>query len=282
MIGSRVRCSGTACCSRPVSKVTGPIQQQVAARIYLGTAGWAIPRASAERFEQSGTHLERYARTFCATEINSSFYRSHAPSTYAKWASSTPGGFRFAVKVPKSITHDSRLRRARPVLERFLDELAGLGNRCGPLLVQLPPSLAFDARLANTFFALVRSCHEGDVVCEPRHPSWFDERANRLLKGHAISRVAADPPPAAGADTPGGWRGIAYFRLHGSPRRYWSRYPSDYLARLADTIRGLSESTTVWCIFDNTASGAAIENAWELQALLTDHVRTPSSQSPAA
>src|SRR5215213_7944249 len=113
----------------------------------IATAGWCIPRPSAHRFAGPGTHLERYARIFGGAEINSSFHRPHAASTYARWAASTPPDFRFAVKLPRVITHDQKLRRVRLPLERFLAEIAGLGPKCGPLLVQLPPSLAFDRRV---------------------------------------------------------------------------------------------------------------------------------------
>src|SRR5688500_7656937 len=98
-------------------------------RILVGTAGWSIPRASAHHFEGEGTHLQRYARVLPCAEINSSFHRPHSARTYAKWAASTPPAFRFAVKLPRTITHDQKLRRARGPLERFLEESAGLGRR---------------------------------------------------------------------------------------------------------------------------------------------------------
>ena len=246
------------------------IDPQGASRIYIGTAGWSIPRASAYRFGGGGTHLERYARAFNGTEINSSFYRGHAYSTYARWAESSPTGFRFAVKVPKTITHDQKLRRGRVPLSRFLEQVAGLGPRCGPLLVQLPPSLAFEARVARTFLDLVRAQYAGAVVCEPRHPTWFDERVDALLARYAIARAAADPSPAPGGELPGGCDGIAYFRLHGSPRKYWSRYDAPYVMSLAEELKRRSKAAEVWCTFDNTASGAAIENAWELSQRVSE------------
>jgi uncharacterized protein YecE (DUF72 family) len=235
------------------------------AKTYVGTAGWSIPRASADRFPGDGTHLQRYARLLRGAEINSSFHRPHAAATYAKWAASTPPGFQFAVKLPRRITHDQKLRRCRLVLERFLGETAGLGAKRGPLLVQLPPSLGFDVRVAGRFFELLRSAHHGSVVCEPRHETWFSARAGALLERFEVGRVAADPPPAVGADVPGGWPGIVYYRLHGSPRKYWSRYDEPFIDRLAAALRAASSGVPAWCIFDNTASGAALENAWELQ-----------------
>jgi uncharacterized protein YecE (DUF72 family) len=240
--------------------------------LYIGTAGWSIPRASAHRADGHGTHLERYARAFRCAEINSSFHRAHAAATYARWRDSTPAGFRFAVKVPRAITHDLKLRRARLPFLAFLDQTTGLAEKRGPLLVQLPPSLPFDRRVASTFFDVARAAYDGPLVCEPRHPtwfSWFSSTAAMLLERYRVARVAADPSPASQADIPGGWRRLVYFRLHGSPRRYWSRYNADYLATLALAIRDVRAAADVWCVFDNTANGAALENAWELQTLLT-------------
>jgi uncharacterized protein YecE (DUF72 family) len=239
-------------------------ERRAAGRIVVGTAGWCIPRASAHRFDAEGTHLQRYARVLHGAEINSSFHRPHAAATYARWAASTPAGFQFAVKLPRTITHDQKLRRARLPLERFLDESAGLGRKRGPLLVQLPPSLAFDKRIAGRFFSLLRERYAGPVVCEPRHETWFSSAAEELLIRHTVARVA-DPPPAAGAERPGGWKGLVYVRLHGSPRKYWSRYSPEYIEALAGMMRTAAPSADAWCIFDNTASGAALANAWELQ-----------------
>ena len=251
------------------------------ARFYVGTAGWCIPRASAHHFDGEGTHLQRYARLLRCAEINSSFHRPHAAATYAKWAASTPAGFRFSVKLPRTITHDQQLKRARLPLERFLEESAGLGRKRGPLLVQLPPSLAYDSRVAARFFDLVRERYEGALVCEPRHETWFSAGADALLVRYRVGRVAADPAPAAGADAPGGWNGIVYFRLHGSPRKYWSRYPPQYVETVASALRAAPASAERWCVFDNTASGAALENALELHALDDeDFGKRPTGRAP--
>jgi len=245
----------------------------IVSAIYIGTAGWSIPRASAHRSDGGGTHLERYARAFRCAEINSSFHRPHAAATYAKWRDATPAEFRFGVKVPRFITHDLKLRRARRPFAAFLEQTDGLGAKRGPLLVQLPPSLSFDGRVASTFFDVARTAYDGPLVCEPRHPTWFAPKATMLLERFRIARVAADPPPAWQAHLPGGWRGLVYFRLHGSPRKYWSTYDADYLATLAVAIRDTPPAADVWCVFDNTASGAALENAWELQTLLAESSR---------
>ena len=245
----------------------------------IGTAGWSIPRAAAPAFPDEGTHLERYAKVLPVAEINSSFHRPHAENTYRKWAGATPRTFRFAVKIPRTITHEGQLRRARAPLERFLGESAGLGSRRGPLLVQLPPSFAFDRRVVCRFFELLRDRFDGDVVCEPRHVTWFEPAIDALLRDWRVARVAADPACAAGAERPGGWMGLAYYRLHGSPRLYWSRYTPDFMEQLALTMVS-DPALPTWCIFDNTASGAAIENALELSARL--RASSAGWQRPAA
>ena len=236
--------------------------------LFIGTAGWSIPRDFAARCGGPGTHLERYARLFSGAEINSSFYRPHAAATYAKWAACTSAGFQFAVKVPREITHELALRRARPVLERFLDESAGLAATRGPLLVQLPGSHVFDARVVGRFFELLRSRYGGAVACEPRHASWLAASADALLVRYQVARVAADPARAPGFERPGGWPGFVYYRLHGSPRMYWSRYDAAFIEAIATSLCAVPASVDAWCIFDNTASGAAIENAQELRLRL--------------
>lgn len=233
--------------------------------LFIGTAGWSIPRAIAPQCAGPGTHLERYGRLFRAAEINSSFYRPHTAATYAKWASCTPAGFRFAMKVPRVITHELALRRARAPLDRFLAESAGLQEKRGPLLVQLPGSHVFEARVTGRFFELLRSRYDGAVVCEPRHASWLAAAADALLARYQVARVAADPARSPGLDRPGGWPGLVYYRLHGSPRMYWSRYDGAFLDAVAASLRSIPPPGDAWCIFDNTAGGAAMENARELQ-----------------
>jgi uncharacterized protein YecE (DUF72 family) len=244
--------------------------------IFVGTAGWSLPRAVAGEFTAEGTHLERYSRVFRAAEINSSFYKPHSRATYARWAALTPRGFRFAVKLPRRITHEDRLRRARPALLAFLAEVSGLGSRLGPLLIQLPGSLPFEPRLARSFFGTLRSVHAGAVVLEPRHPDWFSPRAEALLVEHRIGRVAADPARVPAAGRPGGWPGIVYFRLHGSPRMYWSVYEESQVAAWVSALRTVPRRTPAWCVFDNTASGGGAVNALQMvrQLAVADLRRT--------
>lgn len=233
---------------------------------FIGTAGWGIPRAQQTALAGEGTHLQRYAGLLNAVEINSSFYRPHRPATYLKWAQSVPDGFRFSVKVPKQISHERRLVDCDELLERFLLECSQLGEKLGCLLLQMPPSLAYDPTSAAAFVEALRARHEGPVVIEPRHRSWL--AADSLLQQSRIARVAADPAPFAEAAEPGGWSGFRYHRLHGSPRIYFSAYGEDWLGSLAERLAGEAKGIETWCIFDNTASGAATADALVLRRLL--------------
>ena len=241
--------------------------------LHIGCAGWALPAAARDAFPQEGSHLARYAAVFTAAEINSSFYRPHRPATYARWAASVPDEFRFSVKVPKSITHAARLERAQSLLDAFLPGPFELGEHLGSLLVQLPPSLVFDAPTVRIFCRALRSRVDTAVVFEPRHVSWFTAAADDLLGQFRIGRAGADPPPAPGAGLPGAWPETAYFRLHGSPRMYYSSYPAEYLDTLARRLAAFrADGAAVWCIFDNTAHGAATADALALRSLLPDAV----------
>jgi uncharacterized protein YecE (DUF72 family) len=117
--------------------------------VRVGCASWSIPREHARRFPEQGSHLVRYAQRLLAVEINLSFHRPHRPSTYARWEAETPEDFAFSLKVPKEVTHKLRLVDADELLDRLLEETPALGAKRGPLLVQLPPSLAFDAGTAR-------------------------------------------------------------------------------------------------------------------------------------
>lgn len=107
-----------------------------------------------------------------------------------------PDGFRFAVKMPREITHFRRLIDAEEPLSRFLSEVDALGQK--------------------------RDGFAGGVVCEPHHPSWFRPEADGLLADFQIAHVAVAPTPMPEAGQPGGWSGLLYYRLHGSPQIYSS------------------------------------------------------------
>ena len=237
-------------------------------RVFIGCAGWSLSSAVAAAFPAEGTHLQRYAAVLPAVEINSSFYRPHRPATYARWRDSVPQDFRFSVKLPRAISHERRLRDSEPLLDDFLAQVGNLGEKLGCLLLQLPPSLRFEAEPAAAFLAALRARTNTAVACEPRHASWFSEQAADLMRRHAIAFVRADPPPVRDM-LPPSLPGIAYLRLHGAPDIYRSAYGPAFLDALARRILALAAAPDpVWCVFDNTADGHALPNALNLLRLL--------------
>lgn len=227
---------------------------------YVGAAGWSIPSRYQDDLPGSGSHLERYAQRLNAVEINSSFHRHHRVQTYARWAASVPAHFRFSVKVPRALTHEGELTANPEVLDPFIEEIQGLDAKLALLLVQLPPKLEFDIASTRRFFNAIHRRIDVRLVCEPRHPSWGSQRADKLLADLEVPRVAADPPLWAGANEPGGCEKLAYFRWHGQPRKYYSDYGKECLATLERQMTQSPASQT-WAIFDNTAHGFALSNA---------------------
>lgn len=241
----------------------------MAAPCCLGTAGWSLPRDLQDEFPGEGSHLQRYARRFTACEVNSSFHRPHRAAIWQRWADSVPPSFRFSAKLPRAITHDKRLVGAAADVDAFLEQAAPLGDKLECLLVQLPPSLAFDAGAAAGFLGHMRAVWGRGIALEPRHESWFGPAADAVLQARHVARVLADPVRFAAAAAPGGWPQLVYVRLHGSPRMYYSSYEVPVLQALALRIaQEVRAGRRVWCIFDNTASGAAAHNALALETAL--------------
>jgi uncharacterized protein YecE (DUF72 family) len=256
-----------------VTRLTSALR---AREIYVGTAAWSNPPAERPRRNEGASHLEHYGSQFSAVEINSSFYRSHRRETYQRWREETPARFRFSVKMPRTVTHDCGLRSCRAELKQFLAEVGGLNHKLRVILVQTPASLAFEGAVASRFFAALSSPKSHQIACEPRHPSWWTPRADAVLRRYGVARVAADPARTAEAASPGGAKRLAYYRLHGSPRMYYSAYSAEYLETLATTVTtSRSESREVWCIFDNTARHASWDNAQLLRRLIGEGAPNP-------
>jgi uncharacterized protein YecE (DUF72 family) len=219
----------------------------------IATAAWSIPKRVADRFAQEGSGLTRYASVFNGVEINSTFYRRHKKSTFARWAESVPDGFQFSVKIPKEITHIRAMKDIARAFGTFLADIAPLGEKRGPLLCQLPPSLEFHADTFETAFKTMRDHDAGPIVIEVRHKSWASAETLDLLKSFAIDRVLADPAPVWPEED---FAKPRYVRLHGSPKIYYSSYSDEEIGSFSRML-----ARDGWCVFDNTASGAAIENA---------------------
>jgi uncharacterized protein YecE (DUF72 family) len=231
----------------------------------VGTAGWGNPPAKRPERNSAQSHLQFYSSHFDCVEINSSFYRRHRQSTYARWRDETPERFSFSIKMPRSITHESRLTRCAAEVSDFYEDATALQPKLAVILVQLPPAMEFDALTVRAFFASVPRIVGVALTCEPRHPSWFTSDADNELRDAHVSRVAADPVRCPGADVPGGSTQLAYYRWHGAPHMYYSKYSGARLAAFANSLAN-ADAVESWCIFDNTARHEAWGDAQNLIA----------------
>jgi uncharacterized protein YecE (DUF72 family) len=242
-----------------------------ASAVRIGLAGWSEAAGRHGKLlpavEEGVTGLERYANAFNFVEINSSFYRQVRRETYAKWAGEVSEDFSFAVKMHRLITHYTRLKNIS-LLDDFFGSVAGLGEKLAVVLVQLPPTLVFDAEVADLFWLALRKIYRGSVVCEPRHASWQDPGAQKLLAQHGIGPVLTEIPAAGEDPLRGAKKEIPlYLRLHGAPRKYYSSYSAEDLGRLAGLLAETGGRRR-FVVFDNTASSAGVRNALELLRMI--------------
>jgi uncharacterized protein YecE (DUF72 family) len=233
---------------------------------YVGTSGWDYPHWRGVFYPPGcprARWLDHYARVFSTVEVNATFYRRIRGETLKRWRSSTPEGFLWAVKASRLITHLRKLKGVEEALETFFSDMSLLGEKLGPVLFQLPPSLEFDSGLARTFLGLLPGGTR--YALEARHPSWTSDKALSLLKAHNIAWCIADTAgrfPYLEAIT----AGHAYIRLHGSRQLYASEYTPEELQAWANRIRSWDRDTYVY--FDNDFMGFAPKNALRLRELL--------------
>lgn len=237
--------------------------------IYVGTSGWMYDDWRG-RFYPAGVPksawLEFYAGRFATVEINNAFYRLPERATFEDWRRRVSGDFRFAVKMSRYLTHIKRLRDPREPVERFLSRASALGDRLGPVLFQLPPTLRRDAGLLDA--ALARVPAEIRVAVEPRHPSWWHDHVRGVLESRGAALVWADrggrPVTPLWATT--GW---AYVRLHEGRAHPWPGYGR---AALASWVRRLGDpgARDAYVYFNNDPGGAAVRDALAFARLAAD------------
>lgn len=235
-------------------------------RVFIGTSGWNYDHWRGPFYPEGlakARWLQHYARTFATVEVNATFYRSMRAATFEKWRSSTPDGFIWSVKASRFITHIKRLRDIQEPLGRFMESLMPLGDKLGPILFQLPPSLAFDAGLVRALSGMLPPGRRYTI--EARHESWTSQEAFTCLKEGTIAWCISDTAgryPYREAVT----SEFIYIRLHGSKRLYASCYTDDELKAWAEKIR--SWGRDVYIYFDNDSMGYAPINAIRLGELL--------------
>ncbi|MFD5177242.1 DUF72 domain-containing protein [Nocardia sp. NPDC058379] len=230
--------------------------------IRLGTSGWQYRDWRGVLYPDglpTRRWLERYAEAFATVESNSAFYRLPSRETFVAWRDRTPADFLVAVKASRYLTHIRRLRDAAEPVARLLDHAAGLGDRLGPILLQLPPTLRADAALLDDclgcFPATVR------VAVEPRHDSWWTDEIRTVLESRdaALAWADRDSRPVTPRWRTTGW---AYLRLHAGraspPPHYGRRALASWIDRLTGTW---PDDAEMFVYFDNDHGGAAVEDA---------------------
>ena len=236
--------------------------------VHIGTSGWTYRHWQGLFYPPEcpkSRRLEYYAGKFSSVELNATFYRSLPEPTVASWYAKTPPGFCWSVKANRYITHIKRLTHARDPLERFLRALSPLKEKLGPILFQLPPSLAFDEDVFASFCRVLPA--DLRFALEARHPSWFTQAALAALGRHHIAWCISDTAgryPYLETDT----AEFIYIRLHGSRTLYASEYTEQELCIWAEKIKAWGKETYVY--FDNDAMAYAPHNALRLSALLRD------------
>jgi uncharacterized protein YecE (DUF72 family) len=201
-------------------------------RLYIGTSGYSYAPWKGRFYPadiKPAQMLAYYSQHFQTVEINSSFYRMPTPAMLATWAAQVPDDFRFGFKAPRRITHDRRLAGAAEDTGYFLETTAGLGERRGPLLFQLPPSSKCDIpRLQNFLAGIVPGT---PAAFEFRHASWNDAAVHQLLHEHGAAWCVAEMDEADGDGTP--WVATAdwgYLRLRRAD--YSDAELAEWLARI--------------------------------------------------
>ena len=239
---------------------------------HVGTSGWHYDHWRDRFYPRDlpkSEWLDFYASSLSTVELNNSFYRLPTERAFDGWRDSTPGGFVFAVKVSRFITHIKRLRNVEEPLETFFERAKLLGDKLGPLLYQFPPNLHRSDWLLEAFIALLPV--DMRHVFEFRDESWFFPEVFDMLRHHNICFCIYDMPEfttplEVTAD-------FAYIRFHGSGSMYGGCYSDDELDEWAQSIAGLAKEgglDTVYAYFNNDAEGFAVRNARTLSGKLRE------------
>ncbi len=246
--------------------------------VLVGTSGWQYrdwrgvlyPPGVAQR-----GWLEYYAGRFATVENNASFYRLPSQETFAGWRERTPAGFVMAVKASRYLTHVRRLRDPAEPVGRLLRAAAGLGDRLGPVLLQLPPNMPADAgALEECLREFARfpapgalAGHGIRVAVEFRHQSWWTAETRQLLERHGAALCWADrlERPVTPLWRTADW---GYLRLHEGAAQPWPRYGAPALRSWVQrTAQAWPDNADVFAYFNNDQGGAALHDAAAFAAL---------------
>jgi len=235
--------------------------------VLVGTSGWQYRHwrdAFYPRDVPQRQWLEYYASKFAAVENNGTFYRLPAPESAAQWHGRTPDGFVMAVKASRYLTHVKRLRDPTEPVQRMLEVLGRLGEKLGPVLIQLPPGLAADEALLDDCLAQFPAGIR--VAVEPRDPSWWSDRTREVLAARNAALCWADRrQPVTPLWRTADW---GYLRFHEGTASPWPRYGESALGTWADRIAATwPPEATVHAYFNNDQNAAAVADAAVLARL---------------
>lgn len=244
-----------------------------AAAIRIGCSGWNYKHWR-ELFYPKGLPASRwfafYAEHFDTVEINNSFYMLPKAETFDKWREQAPPGFCYAVKANRYLTQAKKLKDCEEPLIRMMAATRHLGDRLGPMLYQLPPSLRLNLDRLESFLRLVPK----DVtnIFEFRHTSWYVPETYALLDRYGAGFCVHDMPGSASERIAVG--PAAYVRFHGGEGKYWGRYSDEGLLSWADWIVGQARSGRhAWCYFNNDIDAHAIHDAQTLRSMVGQMLR---------
>ena len=237
-------------------------------KIYIGTSGWQYKHWRDIFYPKDvkvKDHFNYYLEFFDTVEINNSFYRLPPKETFTKWAAAVPDDFTYVIKANRFITHMKKLKDPVESLTLFLDNIAALGKKLGPVLFQLPPGWQVNVeRLEDFLKHLPKNLR---CVFEFRNDSWYQEEVYSLLKRHncafCIYELAGHRSPIEiTAD-------FIYVRLHGPGNKYQGSYNEQSLQQWAALCREWSKNgRDVFVYFDNDEKAYAAFNALRLKGIL--------------
>jgi uncharacterized protein YecE (DUF72 family) len=241
--------------------------QRFGVPLWVGTSGWQYKdwRDAFYDGRPQRLWLATYAGRFPTVEVNNAFYRLPERSTFEKWCEQVPPGFVVTVKASRYLTHIKRLKEPEEPVARLLDRARGLGDRLGPFLLQLPPTLQAAPALLDA--CLAQFPPEVRVAVEPRHESWWSDEVRAVLERRGAALCWADrrSRPVTPLWATAGW---GYLRLHEGAADPWPSYGRQaldgWLGRLADAFGPRGDA---YVYFNNDQHAAAPRDAASLRDL---------------
>jgi uncharacterized protein YecE (DUF72 family) len=238
------------------------------ARIHIGTSGWHYGHWRGPFYPEDlpqRRFLEYYMARFHTVEINNSFYQLPKAETLILWRDTVPQGFVFTAKASRYITHMKKLKDPEESLAKFLERVAVLGRKLGPILFQLPPKWRMNLERIREFLAALPPDHR--YAFEFRDQSWYRPEVYEALSEYqtafCIYELAGHlSPKQVTAD-------FVYIRLHGPGNAYQGRYEPRVLAGWAGAVSAWArQGKDVFFYFDNDEAGYAVQDAARLQEML--------------